>query len=243
MGYCPHTPADIRLMLEAVGVASLEELFADIPPELRSGPLDLPAALSEFEVLERLRGLASANPPEPVSFLGGGAYDHYVPAAVDALSGRAEFYTAYTPYQPECSQGTLQALYEYQTAICRLTGLDVANASLYDGGTALAEALLMALRATRRSRVVLDGALPPAYLEIVRTYLGARSCETEIVPPLGCSSAAAALASRLDGSTAAVAVASPNFFGSVADFGAVTETARSLGVLSITSCRPLALGL
>jgi len=230
-------------MLDAVGAASLEDLFADIPPDLRSGPLNLPAALSEFEVMERLRGMASASAREPVSFLGGGAYDHYVPAAVDALAGRAEFYTAYTPYQPECSQGTLQALYEYQTAICRLTGLDVANASLYDGGTALAEALLMALRVTRRSRVVLDGALPPAYLEIVRTYLGARSCEVQVVAPLGCSSDAAGLASRLDGTAAAVAAAVPNFFGSVADFGAVTEKARSLGALSVASCRPLALGL
>jgi glycine dehydrogenase subunit 1 len=155
--YCPHTPEEIAEMLSTIGVASVEELFAPIPAELRAKTFNIPAGMSEFETFSAMKALADENGQNIVNFIGGGFYDHIIPAVVDHLSGRAEFYTAYTPYQPECSQGTLQALFEYQTAICRLTGLDVSNASLYDGGTACAEAAMMALRVTGRNKIVVDG--------------------------------------------------------------------------------------
>src|SRR3954462_15282435 len=158
--FSPNTPEEIREMLSEIGVSSIEELFAPIPPELRAQSFDLPEGMSEFELLDRMRETAATN-GGLAHFVGGGFYAHLIPATVDHLSGRAEFYTAYTPYQPECSQGTLQALYEYQTAICRLTGMDASNASLYDGGTALAEAAMMAMRVTGRTRVVVDGCVNP----------------------------------------------------------------------------------
>ena len=160
MSFTPHTPEEIREMLAAIGVGSIDDLFRPIPKELRARSFDLPPGMSEFEMMARLQEMAARN-GRVVPFVGGGYYDHVIPAAVDHLAGRAEFYTAYTPYQPECSQGTLQALFEYQTAICRLTGLEVSNASLYDGGTALAEAAMMALRVTGRDRVILDGCGQP----------------------------------------------------------------------------------
>jgi glycine cleavage system P protein (glycine dehydrogenase) subunit 1 len=182
--YCPNTPEEIREMLAVIGVASVEELFAAIPATLRAKSFDLPAGMSEFELLQRMHSLAGKNAQHFTNFIGGGYYDHLIPAVVDHLSGRAEFYTAYTPYQPECSQGTLQALFEYQTVICRLTGMEVANASLYDGATALAEAAMMALRITGRNRLVLDGAVSPFSREVVRTYLANLDVAvTEIPPP------------------------------------------------------------
>ena len=169
--YCPNTPEEIREMLAAIGVGSIGELFSPIPAELRARSFDLPAGMSEFELFQRMKGLAELNAAGMTNFIGGGFYDHYIPAVVDHLSGRAEFYTAYTPYQPECSQGTLQALFEYQTAVCRLTGMEVSNASLYDGGTALAEGALMALRVTGRTRLIVDGGVNPFYRQIIATYL------------------------------------------------------------------------
>src|SRR6266702_1192130 len=169
--YCPHTPEEIAGMLSVIGVASVEELFAPIPTALRAKSFNLPAGMSEFETYDRMKAIAGDNTQGVTNFIGGGFYDHIIPAVVDHLSGRAEFYTAYTPYQPECSQGTLQALFEYQTVICRLTGMEVSNASLYDGGTALAEAAMMALRVTGRNRLVIDASVNPFSREIVRTYL------------------------------------------------------------------------
>ena len=161
MSYCPNTEKEQQEMLAAIGVPSVEALFAPIPAKLRAASFDLPAGMSEFETFDRMKAIAGQNAGSTVNFIGGGFYDHIIPAAVDHLSGRAEFYTAYTPYQPECSQGTLQALFEYQTAICRLTGLDVSNASLYDGATACAEASMMALRATGRNRILVDACVSP----------------------------------------------------------------------------------
>src|SRR5512146_3388882 len=171
MSYCPSTPDDVREMLAAIGAASIDELFSPISAGLRAESFDLPAGMSEFEMLQRLQVLAGRNAQDLTHYIGGGFYDHLIPAVVDHLAGRAEFYTAYTPYQPECSQGTLQALYEYQTAICRLTGMEVSNASLYDGGSALAEAAMMALRVTGRHRRVMDACVNPFARGIVRTYL------------------------------------------------------------------------
>ncbi len=188
MSYCPNTPAEQKEMLAAIGVKSIADLFKPIPKKLRAKSFELPAGMSEFEMLQRLTAQAGANGQGLIHFIGGGFYDHLIPAAVDHLAGRAEFYTAYTPYQPECSQGTLQSLYEYQSAICRLTGMDVANASLYDGGTALAEAALMALRVTGRNRLILDGAVSPFSREVLKTYLSNLDVEVIELSPRTASS-------------------------------------------------------
>lgn len=241
--YCPNTPEDIREMLAAIGVGSVQDLFAPITPRLRARSFDLPAGMSEFELFQRMQDLLGSNSRDITPFVGGGFYDHNIPAVVDHLSGRSEFYTAYTPYQPECSQGTLQALFEYQTAICRLTGMEVSNASLYDGGTALAEAAVMALRITGRNRLVIDGAVNPFHREIVRTYLANLGVEiVEIVPKQGIEDMAR-LDAALDGATAAVLIQNPNFFGSLNDFTGLAAEAHANGALLIASVYPVSLGM
>ena len=185
MAYTPHTPDEVRFMLERIGAANVAELFDCVPASLRSrAGLKLAPPLAERALLDWFRERAAQNlsSRNATSFLGGGAYDHFVPAAVEALAGRGEFATAYTPYQAEISQGTLQAIYEFQTLICQLTGLDLANASLYDGASACAEAVLMAVRSTRRKRVVLSSALHPHYAEVVRTYLRGLDVQVETAP-------------------------------------------------------------
>ncbi len=241
--YCPHTPEEIAEMLSTIGVASVEELFAPIPTELRAKTFNLPAGMSEFETYGRMQELAGDNTPGMVNFIGGGFYDHIIPAVVDHLSGRAEFYTAYTPYQPECSQGTLQALFEYQTAICRLTGLDVSNASLYDGGTACAEAAMMALRVTGRNKILIDGSVSPFSRQVVKTYLFNLDVEIVEIDPLDGLLNRAELASLLDDSVAALLVQNPNFFGSIEDFTAVAGQVHGVGALLIGSVYPIALGI
>jgi len=241
--YCPNTPADIREMLDAIGIASIQDLFAPIGPGLRARSFDLPTGMSEFELLRKMKSLAGSNAGGIVPFIGGGFYDHGIPAVVDHLPGRPEFSTAYTPYQPECSQGTLQALFEYQTAICRLTGMEVSNASLYDGGTALAEAAVMALRVTGRSRLVVDGAVNPFHRDIIRTYVANMSVEiVEIAPKQGLEDVAR-LDAALDKDTAAVIVQNPNFFGSLNDFSPLAAEARANGALLISSVYPVSLGM
>src|SRR5512147_2647854 len=185
-GYCPNTSDDVREMLATIGVESIEDLFVSIPAPLRTRSFYLPQGMTEFELKSAIGKLAARDSRDLSYFIGGGYYDHLIPSVVDHLAGRSEFYTAYTPYQPECSQGSLQALFEYQTAICRLTGMDVSNASLYDGGTALAEAAVMALRITGRNRLVVDGAVNPFHREILRTYLANLDVEiVEIAPKQG----------------------------------------------------------
>ncbi|SNB47754.1 aminomethyl-transferring glycine dehydrogenase subunit GcvPA [Geobacter sp. DSM 9736] len=243
MSYTPNTPEDIRQMLAAIGVASIEELFAPIPAALRAKSFDLPAGMSEFEMLRRMRQLADCATQCVTPFVGGGFYDHAIPAVVDHLSGRAEFYTAYTPYQPECSQGTLQALFEYQSAICALTGMEVSNASLYDGGTALAEAAMMALRITGRSRLVVDGGVNPATRAIVRTYLANMDVEiVEVMPREGGTDRDAVRAAITD-TTAALLVQNPNFFGTLDDLGDLAEAIHGKGGLLVASVYPISLGL
>src|SRR5436189_1987023 len=173
MRFAPHTDDDVREMLARIGLDGLDALFDQIPPSVRlDRPLNLPEGVSEMEILADLRGLAAADrcADDLVCFAGAGAYDHYVPSVVWALAGRSEFYTSYTPYQPELSQGVLQALFEYQSMICELTGLEVSNASLYDGPTSLVEAVHMARAGTRRSRVLVSGALDRRYVEALETY-------------------------------------------------------------------------
>lgn len=241
--YCPHTPEEIQEMLTAVGLTSIEDLFAPIPAELRCSTFNLPPGMSEFETYARLQQLAGDNQQHLSLFIGGGLYDHVIPAAVDHLSGRAEFYTAYTPYQPECSQGTLQALFEYQTAICRLTGLDVSNASLYDGATALAEAALMAIRTTNRSKIVVDGCVSPIARQVLATYLSNQDAEIVELPPLDGLLNRAELAAQLDTETAAVLVQYPNVFGCVEDFSGLADQSHAVGALLVTAVYPVALGI
>ncbi|MDD2580631.1 MAG: aminomethyl-transferring glycine dehydrogenase subunit GcvPA [Desulfuromonadaceae bacterium] len=241
--YCPHTPEDIAEMLSVIGAASVEELFAPIPAELRAKSFNLPAGMSEFEAFSRMQAIAADNTQGVTNYIGGGFYDHIIPSVVDHLSGRAEFYTAYTPYQPECSQGTLQALFEYQTAICRLTGLDVSNASLYDGGTACAEAAMMALRVTGRHKIVVDGCVSPFFRQVLKTYLFNQDVEVVEIAPQKGQLDHAALAALLDGSVAAVLVQNPNFFGSIEDFTALAEQVHGVGALLIGSVYPISLGI
>lgn len=241
--YCPHTADEIREMLAVIGVDDIEGLFAPIPAALRARTFNLPPGMSEFETLARMREIAGENSQATIYFVGGGFYDHIIPSAVDHLSGRAEFYTAYTPYQPECSQGTLQALFEYQTAICRLTGLDVSNASLYDGSTACAEAAMMALRVTGRNRILVDGCVSPFSRQVLKTYLFNLDVEVVEIEPLDGHLNRLELAGLLDESVAAVLVQNPNFFGSIEDFSALGQQIHEAGALLIASVYPVSLGI
>ena len=233
-------------MLEAIGVPDLDALFECVPEKLRlDRRLDLPQAVSEQEVIQELAALADRNGHSEryAWFLGGGYYAHYTPAAVDALISRAEFYSAYTPYQAEISQGTLQAIFEWQTMICGLTGLDVANASLYDGASATAEAVLMALRITRRKRVVLAHGLHPHYRDVLRTIVGGLALE---IVELGADDdgRSEAPASHVDDATACVVVQQPSFLGPVQDVEAAAEAAHAHGALLISvTAEALSLGL
>jgi len=169
MPFIPHTSEQQQEMLATIGL-TMDDLFGDIPAELMGGSFDLPGGLSEQEVRNRLADLAGKNHVDLTLFLGGGFYDHFIPSAVYSIISRSEFYTAYTPYQPELAQGTLQAIYEYQSAVCRLTDMEVSNASLYDGGTAMYEAMMMALRITGRNKVIIDDSVNPIYRVMIHSY-------------------------------------------------------------------------
>jgi glycine dehydrogenase subunit 1 len=241
--FAPHTDADLEAMLAAIGLPDLDALFAHIPVTVRlQRPLDLPPGRSEDEVLRRLSELAGRNTADLVCFAGGGAYDHYVPALIGALISRGEFLTSYTPYQAEVSQGMLQALFEYQTVISELAGLPVSNASLYDGGSAVAEAVSMACAGTRRSVVALSGALDAPSRQVVSTYahpVGHQVLPLAVDPNSG----------RTEGITpgeeelAAVVVQQPNALGVVEDVRAHAEAAHALGAKLIVKLDPTAVGL
>jgi len=246
MRFIPHTEEDVRAMLERVGVASVEELFSRIPEPLRLGrALDLPAAASEQECLAELAAL-SANTASTAShrwFLGAGVYPHFTPSAVDALASRSEFYTSYTPYQPEISQGTLQAIFEWQTMLCGLTGLDVANASMYDGASATAEAALMAMRITRRPRIVLGAGLHPHYRDVLETYVDGPGGKL-VASGRGPDGRTRPLADLVDDETACVILQTPSFLGPVEDVAAAAEAAHARGallVVTVTEALSLAL--
>jgi glycine dehydrogenase subunit 1 len=245
--YIPNSPEERTEMLRQIGLSSATELFHSIPEDLRlRGDLNTPAALSELELLAGFERMAAQNPAaRRSSFLGAGAYSHYIPTVVDAIISRSEFFTAYTPYQPEISQGTLQVIFEFQTLVCQLTGMEVANASMYDGSTALAEAVLMAERVTHRSKIIAAGAVHPEYLEVVRTYVqhaGIDLEHAEFDATRGQTSAASL--SGLDDQTAAVIVQSPNFFGCIEDLQALADAAHKVGALLIVSItEPISLGL
>ncbi|QLA15867.1 aminomethyl-transferring glycine dehydrogenase subunit GcvPA [Desulfolutivibrio sulfoxidireducens] len=239
MPYIPHTPDEVREMLDVVGVSSIEELFAEIPAELRPKRLNLPPGLTEMAVRRMMERLAAKNRAETSSFLGGGFYDHYVPSASDLLISRGEFATAYTPYQPEASQGTLQAIFEYQTAASRLFEMDCSNAGVYDGGTALYEAVMMAMRHTRRKKVVVSEAVNPIYRIVLSTYTRNLRLTLQTVPHAHGTDDMAALTRAIDTETAAVVVQNPNFFGVIQDFTALFTTARTRGAVSIISGYPV----
>ncbi|MFH0891283.1 MAG: aminomethyl-transferring glycine dehydrogenase subunit GcvPA [Candidatus Falkowbacteria bacterium] len=246
MRYLPHTKKDISQMLGATGFKNLDELFSPIPEGCRRAePLKLPATLNEWELgslMEEMAGSMAAA-PEYKMFIGAGSYDHHIPASVFYLLGRSEFTTSYTPYQPELSQGTLQAIYEYQTLVSRLLGMEVANASMYDGASALAEALLMSMRVTRRKRVAVSAATHPLYRRVIKTYLRPIGCEIVEIPY--CADGALDM-SALDGlgEVAAIAVQSPNFFGCVENLETAAERAHAQGALMVASfTEPIAYGL
>jgi glycine dehydrogenase subunit 1 len=241
-GYTSATQADREEMLAAIGVGSIEELFADIPERLRlSGPLALDAGLSEQEVYDELRALAARNASteDEVSFLGAGMYDHYVPSLVDSITSRSEFLTPYTPYQPEVSQGGLQAMFEYQTAICELTGLPVSNASVYEGPSAVAAAGYVAKYTNQRRKFVISRGVHPHARETLRTHAHAWDMEV-IEAPLKDGRTELP---ELDQDVSAVIVQQPNFLGAVEDLEALAAAAHEAGALSICACDPLPLAL
>jgi glycine dehydrogenase subunit 1 len=242
MRYLPLTETDRRLMLERIGVASVDDLFVDVPPDAyQAEPLpDLPSHMAEFEVERIIGGLAAKNvgAASCPSFLGAGAYRHHVPASVDQLLLRGEFLTSYTPYQPEVSQGTLQALFEFQTQVTLLTGMEVANASLYDGATACAEAVMMANRITRRPKALVSGGVHPHYCETVQTMADCTGFHVEVVPADPFQPGrlqVEQLIGRLDAETSCVLVQTPNVFGRLRDFSPLAEACQEQGVLLIVA--------
>jgi len=248
MRYLPHTDTDVQQMLDQIGVAEINELFSGIPDDCRlKKPLDLAPAKSESEVLAFLRNLSEQNSQvsDWDSFLGGGAYNHFIPAVIDQLVSRSEFYTAYTPYQPEISQGTLQAIFEFQTLICQLTGMDVANASMYDGASACAEAVLLTIRAgKKRKKVLLSQALPPQYRETVATYCRYLNVELISIPISSGVTDIVKLEELLDDQVASVVVGYPNYFGQIEDLATIADITHAAGArLVATVAEPLALAL
>ncbi len=246
MRYLPHTESEINEMLKTIGAASVDGLFASIPESARfKGKLNLPPPLSEPELLSQLNNIASKNKSDAVSFLGAGAYRHFIPAAVKALASRSEFVTPYTPYQPELSQGTLQASFEYQSMMCRLFAMDVSNASHYDGATATTEAALLAIRATKRNKILIADTVHPEYRETIETIL--RPSGTKIVY-IGHDDSGrvnrSLLKSACDKDCAGLIVGHPNFFGVIDELADMAEVIHQAGGLFITSTpEPLSLGL
>jgi glycine dehydrogenase subunit 1 len=247
MTFVPLTDAERAAMLAAMGLPSIDALFEVIPEDIRYPEIDLGPALTELEVTDRLERLAATNRPVRGTpcFLGAGAYRHFIPSAVSTILSRSEFNTAYTPYQPEVSQGTLQASFEFQSLICDLTGMDVTNASVYDGASAVAEAALMAMRLTRRSRIVISGSVHPHYREVLQTYLGPREVDIatgEItLGPAGLQEPD--LRALVDEETACVIVSQPGFFGEIRDLSAIVEAAHRVGALVVEVYNPTSLGM
>ena len=251
--YIPNTDEDREQMLSSIGLHDIEDLFSDIPGGLRfKGRLNVPESMSEPELASHMKMLAdrNANSEKYACFLGAGAYDHFIPSIVRHIISKPEFYTAYTPYQPEISQGMLQAIFEYQTMICRLTGMDAANASMYDGATALAEAALMAVRSTGRNTVLVSGGVHPEYREVLRTYSRFNGTTVAEIDTSGGTTDIERLKKLLSGgaeynaeNVAAVIIQSPNFYGYVEDMKQVSELASKIGALAIACIDPISLAL
>ena len=244
--YLPMTEADKQEMLNAIGVSSLDELFADIPANVRfQGNLNIPAELSELDLIKYLQSLAEQNIhlKRAVSFLGAGVYEHYIPSIVDHVISRSEFYTAYTPYQPEISQGELQAIFEFQTMICELTGMEIANSSMYDGPTALAEAAMMACAAGKKKKILVSRAIHPEARDVLKTNAkGQNLIVTEIATKDGVTDLEA-LKNEVNSETACVLIQYPNFFGGIESLQEIKNITQSQNALFVVSSNPLALGL
>src|SRR5437867_399349 len=233
--YIPNTDEDRRAMLDRIGVRSVDELFADIPAEFRISGLNLPPALPELDLTREMSELAARNVVAGngvASFLGGGAYRHFIPSTVGHIISRSEYYTAYTPYQPEISQGTLQTMFELQSMVCELTGMDVANAGMYDGASALAEACLMACRVTGRHRIAVHTSVNPSYLSVVRTYASGPGIPVDVVD-----------GQPLREEHACLAMQQPAFLGTLQDVDALHHQAEAAGALLIAAVNPMSLGL
>lgn len=250
MRYLPHSDADIRDMLGRIGVSAIDDLFATIPPDyVRREPLELEPALDEATLMSHVAALSEQQRRPRASFMGAGMYDHHIPPAVDQLLLRSEFYTAYTPYQAEVAQGTLQAIFEFQTTVCELFGMEVANASMYDGASAAAEAALMARRITGRKRIVVSAGVHPEYQDTLRTYLtglaGGGTPELDIAPVTpGGETDATKLAPLLGDDVAAIMIGYPNFFGTLEDLRSAKRLAQEHGALLIVAnWEPYALGV
>ncbi len=246
--YIPNTREDQEKMLSAIGAGSVAELFSDIPEDIRlDRDLDLPDAMHEQELVSHMKAIASenVNTADHPCFLGAGVYDHFIPSVVGHVISRSEFYTSYTPYQPEISQGTLQAIFEYQTMICRLTGMDVSNASMYDGATAVAEAALMAVRSTGREKVLVSRGVHPQYREVLRTYAVHAGIGIAEVGLSGGMTDLDGLRDALSGEAgvAAVILQSPNFFGVIEDMEAATALAHEYGALTVACVDPVSLAI
>lgn len=243
MRFIPVTCEERETMLRAVGAREIDDLFDVIPEAARlTGGLDLPEGLSEIDLAADVQARSDATDTTLVSFLGAGCYDHYIPAVVDSVVSKPAFFTAYTPYQPEVSQGTLQAIYEYQSMVCALTGMDVANASVYDGATALVEAALMAARLTKRHTVVVSAAVHPEWRDVLRTYAESGIIAVVECPASGGVTDLAAL-SGLVADAAAVLVSSPSFFGTIEDLGAIGRIAHDAGAMFVVAANPILLGV
>ncbi len=247
MSFNPHTPEDRRAMLETIGATSVEELFSPVPEDVRFPELNLPRQLTEMEAARRLQDLASMNVvPDPEdNYLGAGSYQHYVPAAVGQILSRGEFYTAYTPYQPEVAQGTLQVIYEFQSMVAGLLGTEVANASMYDGATAFAEGALMTVASSRKKhRVLLAGTVPPSYRDVMHTYVDGAGVEiTHVEPANPFVLTVDDLKPHLTDDLACIAIASPNFFGAIEDVEAIANLAHENGTSLVVSTTPVPLSL
>jgi glycine dehydrogenase subunit 1 len=247
LSYVLNTPKDQQAMLARIGVKSIGELFEQVPAAVRlQRPLDVPPALSEIELTRHVRELASRNrsADDAVCFLGGGSYDHFIPAVVDAVATRSEYYTAYTPYQAEASQGSLQAFFEFQTLICQLTGLDVANASLYEGGSAVAEAVIVALNFTpKRRKVLIAESVHPEYRLVLSTYLANLEAQIVTLPTPNGFLDPDDLCKAVDDQTVCVVAQHPNFFGCLEETQALADAAHAKGALFVVSFDPISLGM
>lgn len=244
--YLPNTDEDVKEMLDVIGLESTDDLFKSIPGNLRlKKGLDLPKSKSEIEVRRIMNGLAAKNQSidELVCFLGAGSYDHYIPSVIKHIISRSEFYTAYTPYQPEISQGTLQSVFEYQSMMCSLTGMEVSNVSMYDGATSASEAAILASVQTKRKKVLVSETLNPEYKEVLKTYLQFRSVDVEFIGEKDGVTDSEDLNSKLDSETAGVILQYPNFYGVIEDIKSMEEAIHENKSLLIMSADPIALAM
>ncbi|MBP3319929.1 MAG: aminomethyl-transferring glycine dehydrogenase subunit GcvPA, partial [Ruminiclostridium sp.] len=240
--YIPATREERQNMLETIGLTSMDQLYSIVPEEALLKELNIPEGMSELEVSQKISAMADGNKQFRSIFRGAGAYNHFIPSIVKTVTSKEEFVTAYTPYQAEISQGILQSIFEYQTQVCELTGMDVSNASVYDGAVAAAEAVLMC-QERKRSTVVVSGSADPQTIQVIKTYCGSRDVPVVVVPAVDCATDLEALKAAISKETAAVYVQSPNYYGVIEDMDAVVAATHEVGAKAIMGCNPISLGL